>query len=411
MPKSFEEYWYVESITWVRYALLFALACAALIGLSDTAVYDEVTAERVFWHRYLIIVPACLIVVFIAYSSHSSYVFPAAACLCVIVNLEFMLVLGLQDKPETKATFLGSTVQTFLFLFYLFRVPFRMAMFAGLIILASFLGPLLWIGGDRSHTYATWGAIAFAMLAYVCWSRERQSRKLFETLSALERSNQDVRQERSARLQVLQDLTRYLGHEIRTLVEISRLSLSVKADPQRDERIQHSLDAIANIVGEATEAGSLSQALQSESKECVDLATCVDTAIPAVARGRLTLSVPTGLNVMGNQARLIQLFAALFKNAKSYADPASDLRISGSVLGDAATVTVENEGPPLPEPIEVLFNPWHSSRALGTDGHMGLGLFVAKTIVEDHNGRLNAEHRHGKTRFIVSIPTYGSRQR
>jgi two-component system sensor histidine kinase ChvG len=73
-------------------------------------------------------------------------------------------------------------------------------------------------------------------------------------------------------------------------------------------------------------------------------------------------------------------------------------------------VSIEDEGPGVPKPArEAIFNRFHSIRPEGEafGRHSGLGLAIAKAIVEGHDGSVRVEDRHdGRTgaRFVIRFP-------
>ena len=89
------------------------------------------------------------------------------------------------------------------------------------------------------------------------------------------------------------------------------------------------------------------------------------------------------------------------------------MRVSLRRQGRQAVVAVEDDGPGIPpDNLETVFQRFYTSRPKGAafGGHSGLGLSIARQIVEAHNGRIWAENRtdpQGKisgARMFVSLP-------
>jgi two-component system, OmpR family, sensor histidine kinase ChvG len=118
--------------------------------------------------------------------------------------------------------------------------------------------------------------------------------------------------------------------------------------------------------------------------------------------------------VMGDEARLGRLFDNLVDNAISFSPPDGTVRVGLSAQGEQIVITVEDEGPGVAAAArDVIFDRFHSDRpepyAFGK--HSGLGLAIAKTIVEGHNGTIAVEDREsGKAgaRFIMRLPAAGT---
>jgi signal transduction histidine kinase len=72
-------------------------------------------------------------------------------------------------------------------------------------------------------------------------------------------------------------------------------------------------------------------------------------------------------------------------------------------------VTVADTGPGMaPEEIPTLFQKYRRSAQSGGYEGVGLGLFIAKTLIEAHGGQIKVESTIGKgTRFLVSLPAVG----
>ncbi|MDB5673916.1 MAG: sensor histidine kinase, partial [Sphingomonas bacterium] len=114
--------------------------------------------------------------------------------------------------------------------------------------------------------------------------------------------------------------------------------------------------------------------------------------------------------VLGEGARLERVFENLIENALSFSPDDGLIAISAGRSDDMLEVRVEDEGPGVPEEArEQVFTRFQSLRpeqeAFGR--HSGLGLAIAKTIVEGHQGTIIVEARQDRmrgARFVVRLP-------
>jgi two-component system sensor histidine kinase ChvG len=115
---------------------------------------------------------------------------------------------------------------------------------------------------------------------------------------------------------------------------------------------------------------------------------------------------------MGKEGRLVQVFRNLIGNAVSFSPPGGTITIRAACHGAYLTVTVEDEGPGVPEgKLAAIFDRFYTERPAGEKfgTHSGLGLAISKQIVEAHGGTIWAENRQqdGATigaRFCVRLP-------
>ncbi len=89
------------------------------------------------------------------------------------------------------------------------------------------------------------------------------------------------------------------------------------------------------------------------------------------------------------------------------------MRVSLGRQGRQAVVAVEDDGPGIPaDNLETIFERFYTARPKGQafGGHSGLGLSIARQIVQAHNGgiraenRIDAEGRISGARLSVSLP-------
>lgn len=113
--------------------------------------------------------------------------------------------------------------------------------------------------------------------------------------------------------------------------------------------------------------------------------------------------------VMGDAFQLARVLENLLDNAVSFSPENGTVRIAATGDGERVYINVEDEGPGVPEDQrEAIFHRFHSIRPADEDfgKHSGLGLAIAKAIVEGHNGTIQVENRDDSAsgaRFTISL--------
>jgi len=115
------------------------------------------------------------------------------------------------------------------------------------------------------------------------------------------------------------------------------------------------------------------------------------------------------LRVLGNKENLAQLFAILLDNAIKYSPEGSTITLSSATKGGSALISVADQGhgiksEDLPHIFDRLYRADQSRTKQKINGY-GLGLSIAKKIVELHRGAIDVSTKvdHGST-FTVRIP-------
>jgi signal transduction histidine kinase len=111
--------------------------------------------------------------------------------------------------------------------------------------------------------------------------------------------------------------------------------------------------------------------------------------------------------LMGDAQKLTQVLVNLVRNALQASPPRSTVRIEVSARGEELLVAVEDEGAGVdPELRQRLFQPFVSGKG---DQGLGMGLYMARLIVERHGGRIAAAAgARGGARFEVALPAGGT---
>ena len=120
------------------------------------------------------------------------------------------------------------------------------------------------------------------------------------------------------------------------------------------------------------------------------------------------VEVEENLEVYGDPDKLARVFDNILRNAIAYCDGNTKILIGAKRKGRDVEITFTNEGDKIPGAmLQTIFEKFYrvdGSRSSGTGG-AGLGLAIAKEIVELHGGRVMAKSDDLKTQFIVTLPS------
>ncbi len=189
-----------------------------------------------------------------------------------------------------------------------------------------------------------------------------------------------------------------------------RLAAVLAADVKRLDR----------LITDISNASRLDAELSRDNPRALDLArfltdvvSLYDLQSDGVAV-RLILSDPAAsYRVAGREGPLGQVFRNLIDNASSFSRPGGQVRVRLSPLrrdGHSLVVTeIEDDGPGIPaDNLESIFNRFYTNRPKGQapggsafGGHSGLGLSIARQIVEAHGGRISATNRAGSSEGVI----------
>lgn len=115
-------------------------------------------------------------------------------------------------------------------------------------------------------------------------------------------------------------------------------------------------------------------------------------------------------SVFGDSSRLERAIGNVVDNALSFAQPGGLVRAAATRIGDTVRIRVEDDGPGVPvDQREAIFHRFHSVRpsdeAFGQ--HSGLGLAIARTVIEGHQGSIRVCDREDGGRgacFVITLP-------
>lgn len=256
------------------------------------------------------------------------------------------------------------------------------------------------------------------------------TRDLTERRAAEERDRQ-LALEREARLaaeEALRARERFLSiasHELRT--PVASLQLAVDALTIRRQRgtldeerlgdllhrMERAIGRMTSLLGELLDVSRLSNDEASLSIGPVDLAELVEdvvdrfTDLGRPGRRRITLDLAP-VSVEGDANRIDQVVCNLVDNALKYSDDDDPVEVTLRGTAEGALLEVTDSGRGLEMGGVEVFQPFGRGANVRDRQGLGLGLFIARQIVERHGGTITAENRaaaRGAT-FRVSLPSH-----
>lgn len=215
-----------------------------------------------------------------------------------------------------------------------------------------------------------------------------------------------------------------LSHELRGHVQALRASSEVllgmadRLPPEVRDQALTLLDSetrrLTNLIGRVLDASAVrtgAAALQCDQVRLQDVAAVVAQGCRPNAQTKgITLTVeadPDVPPVNGDPVRLDQVIRNLVENAIKFCDAGAQVHVRVAAEDGTARVTVEDNGPGIPEgKQELIFEQFVHSPVRGdsADG-IGLGLYLCREIVRHHHGTIEVDSRPGEgARFTVRLP-------
>lgn len=216
-----------------------------------------------------------------------------------------------------------------------------------------------------------------------------------------------------------------LAHELRNPMApvLTGIEILKRISPgdvaQRDRQLAimgRQMQQLTHLVDDLLDVSRVSRGLIELRKEVLpldDVLTAANEATrPLMASRRHTLvhgNTPTGMHVLGDRVRLVQVFSNLLSNAAKYTEPGGRIEIDTCQESGNARVTIRDNGAGIPRDmlhaIFAMFTqvPGSLDRA---PGGLGIGLTLVRTLVGLHGGGVEA-HSDGSgcgSEFVVSLP-------
>lgn len=215
------------------------------------------------------------------------------------------------------------------------------------------------------------------------------------------------------------------SHELKTPLAVIRANTdlvaahknaTVASQMQWIDNIRFETDRMTELVSDLLFLAKNDEGLE-EQLDAVDLSECVEAV--ALAQEALfyeqgqefSYEIAPHLTVLGNDGQLKQLVTILLDNANKYSVGKGNVRLTldslPTIAGKVAQLEVSNDCMELTdEQTEHLFDRFYTvdqARDKSQTGN-GLGLAIAQTICENHEGEISAEYADGRIAFTVQLP-------
>jgi PAS domain S-box-containing protein len=215
-----------------------------------------------------------------------------------------------------------------------------------------------------------------------------------------------------------------LGHELRnplapivSALQLLKLSGSVK-NVREHQIIERQVNQMVRLVDDLLDVSRISRGKIELKKKPVDLlevlARAAEMSIPAFERKghKFVVHAPSHpLIVSGDDARLIQVFANLLTNAGKYTPDGGQVQLTVKEVGREIEVEVRDNGigiepALLPRVFELFVQGYRDAE--NAEGGLGVGLTLVRSLVELHDGRVEARSagRGSGSTFTVRLPLH-----
>ena len=255
-----------------------------------------------------------------------------------------------------------------------------------------------------------------------------------DELGDLSRSLEEMTHSLSERMDAIERFAADVAHEIKnplTSIRSAIETLDLVTDPAARARLlsilQNDVNRLDRLVTDISNASRLDAELSREHPKALDLSKLLSEVsslyeaqlrpgpAPGSVRVRFGVEAPRPVLILARETPIGQVFRNLIDNARSFSPEDGEVRVflirpRGK---NTVAVIVDDDGPGMPpDNLETIFERFYTSRPKGRafGGNSGLGLSIARQIVEAHGGRIHAENRKDAAgaivgaRFVVELP-------
>jgi signal transduction histidine kinase len=246
---------------------------------------------------------------------------------------------------------------------------------------------------------------------------KQQARELGHLADAFNRMLDRLHKSMSAREELLSNVS----HELKTPVTVIRTHCDVYLQKERPSAeyvealgiIRETADAmghkIRRLLAMAQTEADLMHGFGVRSlvlDECLRKARVTIEPLAREHRIEISERIAPGLKILGHEERLVEVFSNLLENAVKYNQRGGTVTIFADKRADLVQIRIVDSGCGIaPDEIDQVFKRFYRGSGAGQTEGTGLGLFLAKKIIEANRGRIEVDSdKEAGTTFTVSLP-------
>jgi signal transduction histidine kinase len=211
-----------------------------------------------------------------------------------------------------------------------------------------------------------------------------------------------------------------VSHELRTpisnvLVTVEALRNGAASDPAVSDRffqnVEDETKRLSRLIGDLLDLGRLEAGVTLLEKQHIQLASLIGRAVRAVETRMQNSQISVQVNVadlqiQGDSERLLQALLNLLDNAIKHSTPNSQIFITGYKQGKQAVVTIRDQGQGIKDSdLSRIFEQFYTGDRSRQGRGVGLGLAIAKRIIEAHGGSITVSSKVGEgATFTIYLP-------
>lgn len=249
---------------------------------------------------------------------------------------------------------------------------------------------------------------------------EKKSAELEQTTAALKSVNERLKELDKLKDDFISTITHELRTPITSIKAFAKILKDNSLTPKQQDKflsvMVNESDRIARLVNQVLDLKKIQANQINYNFEQVNLVQIAQSSISSleriIAQENIILKtqfIISQIMIKGDKDRLTQVLVNLISNAIKFCDPQNGLiNIIANIENNQAIIQVTDNGIGIPkDKLNDIFDRFTqiNNRDRGKPTGSGLGLFISKTIIEQHQGQIKVESNLGKSStFTILLP-------